>query len=78
MMGADRLLDRLDKLFTILLGGHMVLFVLPECLTPAECAFEPHKKIRLSFGHMPDKRLQYTLVSKHPALKISVFDCHDT
>ena len=76
MAGADRLLDRLDELFTILLGGHMILFILPKCLTPAECTFEPHEEVRLSFGEMSDERLQYTLVSQHPALKIGVFDCH--
>ena len=76
MVGADCLLDGLDKLLAILLGGHMILFVLPKCLAPAECALEPSEKIRLCLRHMPDKRLQYTFVSEHPALKIGVLDCH--
>ncbi len=76
MVGADCLLDGLDKLLAILLGGHMVLFVLPKCMAPAKSAGEPRKKIRFAFSHMPDKRLQYAFVSEYPAFKIGVLDCH--
>lgn len=76
MAGENCLLDRRDELLAILLGGHMILFILPKCFAPAECALQSREKVWLSLRHMTDKCPQYAFVCEHAALKIGVFDGH--